>query len=138
MTACVRLKTLSLRRISETWALTVVSPTWLQEPLAVLLQATPGLELWAYTTSVQALLASPAEDVPDLMLLYATDERAAGQISRAKAAWPQAICIVLVEQLGQREALLKAGADRVLLHGAAPGRLMEVLYGFVEDASQVS
>jgi hypothetical protein len=118
--------------LSTTMSVGVVSPAWLQEPLAVLLQATPGLELWAYTTSVQALLAWPAEDVPDLMLLYATDERAPGQVSRAKAAWPQAICIVLVEHLRHREDLLKAGADRVLLHGAAPGQLMDVLYSLAE------
>jgi DNA-binding NarL/FixJ family response regulator len=110
----------------------VVAPVWLQEPLAVLLQAAPGVELWAYSATVRALLSWPAEDSPDLMLLYATGERAADQASRVEAAWPRVRSIVLVEHLRQREDLLKAGADEVLLHGAAPGRLMEVLDSLVE------
>ena len=105
----------------------VVAPFWLHEPLGVLVQAAPGV-IWAgCTTTVEALLSAPAEEPPDLVLLYAANRLAASQVGEVKGAWPHARCIVLVEDARHQAVALKAGADLVLLEGLAPGRLLETL-----------
>ena len=105
----------------------VVAPFWLHEPLGVLLHAAPGV-IWAGSvTTVQALLSAPVNEPPDLVLLYASSRRTAGQVKEVKAAWPGARCIVLVEDVRHQEVALQAGADVVLLEGLAPGRLLETL-----------
>lgn len=108
-----------------------IIPSWMQEALAVLLQASPDLELIACTTSVQALLPLVGDRVPDLILLDANhhDSLALNQLSRIKESWPRARCIALVEYSRQRDLLRAAGADEALAKGASPQQLLDVIHG---------
>ena len=105
----------------------VVAPAWFQEPLAVLVYAIPSTRLWAYGSSVEDLLSLPIGEVPDLVLLYASDVHAASQVRQVKAGWPTARCVALIRERRQQPAVLEAGADLVLLQGVAPGRLVAAI-----------
>ena len=108
----------------------IVAPAWLHEPLSVQLQAAPGVRLWASTTSVTTLFWAAIEPPPELVLLYASSQEAAGQVRELKSAWPETYCIVLVEQAKLEPIALEAGADEVLLEGRAPHRLLATLNSF--------
>jgi DNA-binding NarL/FixJ family response regulator len=83
----------------------------------------------ARAVAVSGLLSLEVEDPPDLVLLHAAEqaERACDQVRRIKAAWPATRCIALVEGSRQRELIQAAGADEVLLKGASPKRLTDVV-----------
>ena len=105
----------------------IVAPAWLHEPLGVLLQAAPGVRLWASTTSVEALFWSAVQPPPELVLLYASSEQTASQVEVIKNAWPDTLCIVVIEHTKLRSVAQDAGADEVLLEGRAPRRLVEAV-----------
>lgn len=106
-----------------------VVPAWLQNPLKVLLQASAGVELTACTTSPAELLALEIAPLPDLILLHADkhDSRAAEQVKQVKSSWPEARCIVFVEYVRQRDVVLAAGADEVLLKGVSARQLLATI-----------
>lgn len=110
----------------------IVAPVWLQEPLAVLFNASLFTRLWGCATTVEALLDLQAEGPPKIVLLYTSSEETAGQVGQVKAAWPGARSVVLVERFIQQAEAEQAGADAVLSEGVAPQRLLttiEELFG---------
>lgn len=118
-------------RIESLITVAMVAPAGLLDAYCVLLQAAAEVKVVACATTVQALLQIAIEQSLHLVLLDAErrDEQVSEQVRRIKAAWPTARCIVLVEHARQEELVRKAGADVVLLKGASPRRLLEIIKG---------
>ena len=114
----------------------IVAPTWLHESLTVLLEAAPDMRIRTCATTVEALLSAPAEEPPDVVLLYAASRRTASQVAEVKSAWPQTHCIVLIEYYRFQSAAKEAGADAILLEGLAAGRLLKTLDSFYSSADR--
>jgi DNA-binding NarL/FixJ family response regulator len=66
---------------------------------------------------------------PDIVLVYtdSRDDEASDQVRHLKTTWPLARCIALVEHARQRNPILQAGADDVLLQGASAKQLLEII-----------
>ena len=113
--------------MKETKTAGIVAPAWLQEPLAVLLEAARQVTVWASSITAEELLAAPAVRPPDLTLMYVPDRETVGQVEVLKAAWPATDCIALVQYPRDQGAASEAGADVVLLEGLVAGRLLETI-----------
>ena len=106
----------------------IVAPEWLREPLTVLLQAATNTSRWGFETNVEALLAVPGKELPDVVLLYVCEpDDAASQVTKITSAWPHVRCVALVEQPQEQDVVKAAGADLVLPQGITPRRLLQAL-----------
>jgi DNA-binding NarL/FixJ family response regulator len=107
----------------------VVAPVWLKEALLILLQSAANIQLVTSVVSVAELLEQPPKVDPDLVLIDGKRELegAYDQVSRVKARWPGAYCIILVDHINQQEVLKAAGADQILVKGVSPQRLMAAI-----------
>lgn len=108
----------------------VVAPVLLQNAFSVLLQAVPNMNLVVCST-VQ-------EQPPDLVLLDANkhDRQACNQVRQIKTSWPTTRLLVLIEYTRQQALVRAAGADVVLLKGASPKRLLNVIYQLRQEPQE--
>jgi DNA-binding NarL/FixJ family response regulator len=99
----------------------IVAPQWLQDGLAVVIKTIPRLQLVACTGSINTLLLIDLERSPDLVV-FTVDEshaKAYNPIRQIKFVYPQARCLVLIQEPAQNANALLAGADVTLLQGAS-------------------
>lgn len=115
-------------------SIALVAPIWLQDALQVLLDGTSGVMLIASATDVDSLTLLEMERAPDFVLLDADREsqNAASEVGRITHLWPKTECVALVDNSGQIQLLKDAGASLILLKGATPQRLREVLQTLAE------
>ena len=99
----------------------IVAPQWLQDGLAVVIKTMPHLRLIACTGSVQILLLLDLKPAPDLVVLAVDkpDVTASNPIKQVKFLYPQARCLVLIQEPAQSASIRAAGADETLLQGAS-------------------
>jgi DNA-binding NarL/FixJ family response regulator len=117
------------KHICQQTSIVAVAPHWLHGPLAVLLQASQEASLRASAVTVRDLLKKGVRQQPDIVLVYtdSRDDEASDQVRHLKTTWPLARCIALVEHARQRNPILQAGADDVLLQGASAKQLLEII-----------
>lgn len=115
-------------------ALIVAKSAPLRKGLQALLATMPRVELELADDSLSAIKRF-TEYPPSLVLLdtgllgndiYAT-------LGRVKAEWPQSRCLVLVDDVQQRQKAESAGADVVLLKGFPAAKLFEVIEELVTE-----
>jgi DNA-binding NarL/FixJ family response regulator len=99
----------------------IVAPQWLQDGLAVVIKSIPHLQLVACTGSINTLLLIDLERSPDMVVLTVEikDTRDNHPIRQVKFVYPQARCLVLIQDVGQSASARAAGADEMLLAGAS-------------------
>jgi DNA-binding NarL/FixJ family response regulator len=100
-------------------ALIIASPRQLRDSLRVLLAAVPGIDHVSQIDDVPSALAMKVNHNPALVLLdsdLSNDELLAA-LRRIKNKWPQAQCIVLVDEEQNHNAATAAGADVMMLKG---------------------
>jgi DNA-binding NarL/FixJ family response regulator len=97
----------------------IVAPQWLQDGLAVVIKSIQHLQLVACTGSINTLLLIDLERSPDLVVLALDipDTRDNLPLRQVKFVYPQARCLVLIQDVGQSASARAAGADDTLLQG---------------------
>lgn len=108
-------------------AVIVARPGHLRQGLHALLSTAPGLDQVEQADSSLAGLANIAP--PDLALLDFDRPLAESLalVRRIKATWPQARCLVLVDNERQQAAARTAGADLILRKAVRPDRLLAIV-----------
>ncbi len=106
-------------------ALIVARPGPLRDGLQALVTAMPQIEVVDGVDDISSALNTSFEHYPALVLL---DSGLVGSeiwitVQRARAKWPQARCVFLVNDVHQHQEAEAAGADAVLLKGFPAARL---------------
>jgi DNA-binding NarL/FixJ family response regulator len=110
-------------------ALIVARSAQFRESLVVLMRALAQIGPIMQADSIPEALSGYVERTPDLVLCdYASiqNERAE-TLYRIKARWPNARCVILVDDDRARQAAEAAGADVVLTKGVLAARLLETV-----------
>ena len=109
----------------------VAAPGHLRDGLAALLSAAiPQIEVVGHAGNRLSATKVVEEQSPDLILLEASSssEEIQDLLRRIKTARPQIRCIVLVNDVQQREAITKgAGADAVLVTGYPAAKIVKTV-----------
>ncbi len=97
--------------------------------MQVLLDGTAGIVLTASATDVDSLVLLEMDVSPDFVLLYANQNHlaASAEVKQIAKLWPKTDCVVLVEEPKHFQLMKEAGASFVLLKGATPQRLREII-----------
>lgn len=141
----------ALRRLSElglhmgsTKTVAIISPSRLGNAFMVLLHSAPAIRPLTSATDVDTVLLALADEVPDVILLY-VDEDSAGrikgqvtreQVRRSKAAWPNALCVVVVKDYRLRDEVKSMGADVVFNAAVDPAILLETVDTDLPDETE--
>jgi hypothetical protein len=107
----------------------VVAPQWLQDGLAVVIKAISNVQLVVCTGSIHTLLLLDLERSPDLVILALdeSDLKERSPIRQIKFAYPQARCLVLIQDPAQGSVVLANGADETLLQGASAEQFSQAI-----------
>ena len=110
-------------------AIIIGMPGPLRDGLHALVESMPQVDSVQVASDVSALLTQGPDLGPVLVLLDAGEpgERVWRTVRRAKARWPQARTVVLVNTVKQQQEAEDAGADTVLLQGLPAGRLIAAI-----------
>jgi DNA-binding NarL/FixJ family response regulator len=116
-------------------ALIVARPGSLRDVLRVLIQTMPQIHTVDLASDVPSALEAAAEQRPVLVLVDASLSSQWDAVSSAvrmlKAQEPAARCLVLADDVHQRQAVESAGADVALVKGFPAGELLEVIEGLL-------
>lgn len=101
----------------------------------VLLQSTSNIRPMTFATDVDSLLSVLADDVPNVILLYLDEDSHRNrkvqvtreQVSLSKTAWPNALCVVVVNDYRIRREVMSLGADIVFNEAVDPMILLETI-----------
>ena len=107
----------------------------IRESLLVLLRAIPQIETVHQAEDAPTALAMEPEVQPALVLLDydLPDDELRTVLGRIKAAWPQARCLVLLDDEQDRRRAEEAGADVVLVKGIRAATILETIEGLLSD-----
>jgi DNA-binding NarL/FixJ family response regulator len=120
---------------NRTQALIVAQPGPLREGLQATLAATPQVENVGVADDTLSALSMITHGFPALVVLSADlhdDDSSVGYIE-LKARWPEMRCIILVNSIAQQQVIRTTGADRVLIKGVRPARLLKAIEGLLRD-----
>jgi DNA-binding NarL/FixJ family response regulator len=114
-------------------AVAIVAPQWLQDGLAVVIKAIPGVLLVACTGSIYILLTLDLERAPDLVVLAveAPEIKAGDQIRQVRFVYPHTHLVVLIQEPAQSASAHAAGADETLLQGVSAEQFCTAISRFV-------
>jgi ribosomal protein S18 acetylase RimI-like enzyme len=110
-------------------ALIVASSAQFRESLVVLTRAISQVGPIQQADSISLALSEHVGPAPDLVLcgFEAVQNETVETLYRVKARWPNARCVVLVDDEAARQAAEAAGADVVLTKGVLAARLLDTV-----------
>jgi DNA-binding NarL/FixJ family response regulator len=118
-------------------ALIVARPGSLRDVLHVLIQTMPQVQTVGLASDVPSALQAAAEQRPVLVLVDANlsdrQDAASSAVRMLKAQEPAVRCLVLADDVHQRQAIESAGADVALVKGFPAGELLEVIEGLLPE-----
>jgi DNA-binding NarL/FixJ family response regulator len=118
-------------------ALIVARPGSLRDVLCVLLQTMPQIQTVDLASDVSSALEAAAGHRLILVLTDASPSNGRDTASTAvrmiKAREPATRCLVLADDVHQRQAVESAGADVALVKGFPAGELLEVIEGLLPE-----
>ena len=114
-------------------ALIVASPGPLRNSLQTLMTTVPQIEVVAEIKELSTMFRLGSKVKPDLVLVEADLEGAElqNELRTLQKAYPQAQCIVLVENDEQRYAAESTGVDVVIFKGFRVAKLMKIIEGLL-------
>jgi two-component system response regulator DesR len=122
----------------EALVLIAAEPGPLCDGLQALLTVVPHATAVSQAGDASSALLAVAETRPDLVLLDAglPDAEIQTVVSRIKANGSGSRCLVLVEDLWQKQEALAAGADVALIKGTPATELFGVIEGLISQETQ--
>jgi DNA-binding NarL/FixJ family response regulator len=113
--------------------LIIARPGPLRDSLQTLMTIVPQIEVVAETRDLSPLFRMGSKVRPDLVLMEADLVRAELQkaLHSLQEAYPQARCIVLVENDEQRLLAESTGVDAVIFKGFRAAKLMKLIEGLL-------
>lgn len=109
----------------RTLALIAARPGRMRDSLQALLAAMPRIGAVDETDDGEATLDKVGVRRPALLLLDTnlSEGQVWNVLRHVKSRWPQTRCVILAENVRQRETALAAGADGVLIKGFSTAKL---------------
>jgi DNA-binding NarL/FixJ family response regulator len=117
----------------EALVLIAAKPGPLRDGLQALLTVVPGAVAVSQVGDASAVLRTITETHPRLVLLDAglPDAEISMVVTAIKANGSDSRCLVLVDDFGQRQQALAAGADVALIKGTSAVELFETIEGLI-------
>jgi DNA-binding NarL/FixJ family response regulator len=118
-------------------ALIVAGPGPLRDGLKALVGTMPQIAALDVASDVDLVFGKGFDSHPALVLLDVNlvEDRIWLTVRRAKAKWPRARTIVLVQRVEQQAEAEAAGADVVFLQGLPAGRLVAAIVKLLPQAA---
>jgi DNA-binding NarL/FixJ family response regulator len=116
-------------------ALIVARSNAMQEALNTVLSSDPEIEIIGMADDGFSAMEILKAHQPDLVMVddNLPNGEALNLIHYLKKDWPQAKTIVLTDRTQQKQALLAAGADAVLLRGIPAEQIIEIINNIRPD-----
>ena len=118
-------------------ALVVSNPGTLQNGLLALITTIPQISSVLVAEDVDAALRLVQNHQPALIILDMPSFNVQDVIKQIKTQWPQIHLIVLEDDLTLGKDLEVLGADRVLIKGFPPQKLVEVIEDFIASIETI-
>ena len=116
-------------------ALLIAQPAKIRESLLVLLRSIPQIETVHQAADGPSALGMGLEVQPALVLVgyKPPDDEFRAELGQIKDTWPQARCVVFLDDEQDRRCVLEAGADVVLFKGIRAATLLEAIDELLSD-----
>lgn len=120
---------------NQALALIIAQSESLRESLLVLLRAIPHIKTVHQAEDGPSALAIESEVQPTLVLLDydLSDDRLRTTLGQLKATWPQARCIVFLDDERDRRRAKDAGGDVILVKGTRAATIVETIEGLMSE-----
>ena len=104
-------------------------PGVMQESLRAMLTASGQVAVTGSAGDGLSALSRVREEQPALLVVDSNllEDEALSLLKEVKAAWPEVLCLVLVQTTGRKNRALAAGADAVVSRNDGVGTLNQVL-----------
>jgi two-component system response regulator DegU len=114
---------------NRTRALIVTHRGTLQDGLQALVRSIPRVDIIGLVGDGTRALEMVREHDPDLVLLDTNlpNDEEWRVLRQIKALWPKIRCIILADDVEQRQRAMELEADIVLLKGFPPARLADII-----------
>ena len=109
-----------------------------RDGLLALLKAIAQVQIIGLAKDVSSAHQLAIDHHPGLVLLDSStcNGTLASAVDQIRSEWPEARCLVLVNNIHQQQRAKSAGADNVLLKGFAATRLFEFVEGLTKELAQ--